>query len=135
MGDLLRGWPGRGWRRFGRRGVTYHGSVGGTHEDRPDEYSVADFVPDEFESIPPHASTETKWLYLQATAVQLGQIIASVWGLNRLSKPGLSAPDKIFTVVIMIIAIVVCVQAWSTAYHSAADDRYLESLRRPNSPE
>jgi hypothetical protein len=109
--------------------------VGGSHEDRPDEYSAADFTPDEFDSIPPHASTETKLLYLQATAVQVGQIIASVWGLNRLSEPGLSTSDKILTVVILVIAIVVCIEAWSTAYHSAADDEYRESLRRPSRPE
>lgn len=62
-------------------------------KDRADEqkdHALADLVPSELDAIPPHASGETKRLYLIATAVQLGQIAVSVWGLNRLSNRSLT---------------------------------------------
>ncbi|SCL29676.1 hypothetical protein GA0070616_3928 [Micromonospora nigra] len=96
-------------------------------KDRADEqegHAFADLVPSELDAIPPHASGETKRLYLIATVVQLGQIAVSVWGLNRLSDPELDTSSKVVTGIAMIIALAFCVSAWSEAYHSAADDQY-----------
>lgn len=99
--------------------------------DEPKEHEIGDFVPDEFDAVPSYASTETKWLYLFAVGVQVGQIVVTAWGLNQLSKPALDTQDTIVTVAVMIIAVVFCVRAWSAAYHSAADDKYREELRGP----
>jgi hypothetical protein len=93
-------------------------------DDRePREYEPSQFVPDEFESIPEHASTETKWLYVGAMVVQLGQAVVTAWGLNELNKPDTSTPDKVFAGVVLIGSIIVCWRVWHAAYHSAATDR------------
>jgi hypothetical protein len=68
--------------------ITYGGSMSGAHGDHadhadhgePTDYTIADLVPEQFDAIPPYASTETKWLYIEAAAIQLGQIAATAWG-------------------------------------------------------
>jgi hypothetical protein len=99
-------------------------------DHEPDDYAAADFVPDEFDTIPPHASAETTLLYLLAAALQIGQVVVTAWGLNRLSEPAIDTQDTIVTAVIMIITLVVCLRAWSEAYHSSAEDKARERLRR-----
>lgn len=103
------------------------GFMGG--DDEPKEREPAEFLPDELEPIPEHASAETKWLYTLATVVQLGQAVAAAWGLNELSNPAVSTSDKIWAGIVMIGATIVCWRTWHAAYHSSARDSY-EPWRR-----
>ncbi|MGW0503603.1 hypothetical protein [Micromonospora sp. NPDC003241] len=89
-----------------------------------EDHALADFVPDELDEIPADASGETKLLYLVAIAVQIGQIAVTVWGLDRLSDPSVGTWGKIGAGAAIIVAIGICLNAWSSAYHSAAWDEH-----------
>ncbi|WFE97882.1 hypothetical protein [Micromonospora sp. WMMD987] len=92
-------------------------------DEQPEHYAAHDFAPDELDQIPSHATFETKMLYLVATALQIGWMFVVSWGLNRIADPARGAGDKILTVLIEIVAISICLSAWSEAYSSAARDK------------
>jgi hypothetical protein len=96
--------------------------VGGDDDREPREYEPSQFVPDEFESIPEHASTETKWLYSFATVVQIVQAVVAAWGLTELNDPDAGIPDKVFAGVVMVGMTIFCWRAWHEAYYSGAQD-------------